>query len=191
MCPVIQTPRFAVSCKQGLGPGQFRGNQIVLHSYLKGNQMKRALATGFALTTALCTAGLAVAHDNAMNAAGSSMKSMSGMVSHTFKLSPQNGSGESGTATLTQHGDSLIVKLALTGSTGSQPAHIHKGTCAKLDPKPAYPLTTVSDGASSTTIKSVTLAQLLKGTYAINVHKSTTDIKTYVACGNLSAANSK
>jgi hypothetical protein len=153
--------------------------------------MKRVLATGFALAAALCTAGPTLAHDNAMSAMGSSMKSMSGMMSHTFKLSPQNGSGESGTATLTQHGDALTVKLALTGGSGSQPAHIHKGTCAKLDPKPAFPLTTVADGASSTTIKSVTLAQLLKGTYAINVHKSTTDIKTYVACGDLSAANRK
>jgi hypothetical protein len=154
--------------------------------------MKRVLATGFALATALFTIGFAFAHDNAMNAMGSSsMKSMSGMMSRTFKLSPQNGSGESGTATLTQHGGSLMVKLALTGGTGSQPAHIHKGTCAKLNPKPAYPLTTVADGTSSTSIKSVTLAQLMKGTYAINVHKSTTDIKTYVACGDLSAANSK
>jgi hypothetical protein len=188
--PVIQTPRSAVSGKQGLEPGHFRANQIVLHFYSGGSSMKRVLATGLALTTALCTAGLAAAHDNAMNAIGSSMKSMSGKA-HTFKLSPQNGSGESGTATITQHGDSLIVKLAITGGSGSQPAHIHKGTCANLDPKPAYPLTTVADGTSSTSVKSVTLAQLMKGKYAINVHKSTTDIKTYVACGDLSAANSK
>jgi hypothetical protein len=152
--------------------------------------MKRVLATGFALTTALYTAGFALAHDAKMNAMGSSMKSMMGG-GHTFKLSPQNGSGESGTATLTQHGDTLMVKLAISGGSGSHPAHIHKGTCAKLDPKPAYPLTTVADGASSTSLKSVKLSQLMSGTYAINVHKSTTDIKTYVACGDLSAANSK
>lgn len=154
--------------------------------------MKRVLATGFALATALCTAGFAFAHDTMMNSntMGSSMKSMMGKP-HTFKLSPQNGSGESGTATLTQHGDSLTVKLALTGGSGSQPAHIHKGTCAKLDPKPAYPLTTVADGTSSTSLKGVYLSKLMSGTYAINVHKSTTDIKTYVACGDLSAANSK
>jgi hypothetical protein len=154
--------------------------------------LKRVLATGFALATTLCSAGFALAHDNAMNAMGSSMKSMAGMkMSHTFKISPQNGSGETGTATLTQHGDSLIVKLAIDGGSGSQPAHIHKGTCAKLDPKPAYPLTTVADGTSRTSLTGVTLSKLMMGTYAINVHKSTTDIKTYVACGNLSAANSK
>jgi hypothetical protein len=158
--------------------------------------MKRVLATSLALAAALSTAGFAFAQSagDKMGAMGSSMKSsMKSMMgtSHTFKISPQNGSGESGTATLTQHGDSLLVKLALTGGSGSQPAHIHKGTCAKLDPKPAYPLTTVTDGASSTSLKGLKLSQLMSGTYAINVHKSTSDIKTYVACGDLSAANAK
>ncbi|MGD0474851.1 MAG: CHRD domain-containing protein [Candidatus Velthaea sp.] len=149
--------------------------------------MKRALATGFAVTTALCTFGFAGAQSagDKMNAMGSSMKSMMGM-GHTFKLSPQNGSGESGTATLTQHGGALTVKLTLTGGSGMQPAHIHKGTCANLNPKPAYPLATVTDGTSTTTLKNVTLAQLMSGTYAINVHKSTSEIKVYVACGNIS-----
>jgi hypothetical protein len=152
--------------------------------------MKHILSAGLALTAALCAIGMAGAQsDNKMNSMGSSMKSMSGTkMSHTFKISPQNGSGESGTATLTQSGGSLLVKLALTGASGQQPAHIHKGTCAKLDPKPAYPLTTVDDGNSSTTLKGVTLSALLSGTYAINVHKSTTDLKDYVACGDLKVA---
>jgi hypothetical protein len=157
--------------------------------------MKQVLATSLALAAALSTAGFAFAQSagDKMGAMGSSMKSSKSMMgmSHTFKIGPQNGSGESGTATLTQHGDSLLVKLALTGGSGSQPAHIHKGTCATLDPKPAYPLTTVTDGASSTSLKGLKLSQLMSGTYAINVHKSTTDIKTYVACGDLSAANAK
>jgi hypothetical protein len=149
--------------------------------------MKQLLSVGFALTAALCTIGLAGAQSN--DKMGSSMKAMTGMkMTQTFKIDPQNGSGESGTATLTQHGDSLKVKLALTGATGQQPAHIHKGTCAKLDPKPTYPLALVVDGASSTTLKAVKLSDLTSGTYAINVHKSTTDIKRYVACGDLKAA---
>jgi hypothetical protein len=151
--------------------------------------MRRVLATGFALTTAMCTFGFAAAQSTTdkMGAMGSSMKSMMGM-SHTFKISAQNGSGENGTATLTQHGAALTVKLAITGGSGTQPAHIHKGTCAKLDPKPAYPLAAVTDGTSTTTLKGVTLAQLMSGTYAINVHKSTTELKVYVACGDLSVA---
>jgi len=55
-------------------------------------------------------------------------------------LQPQNNSGESGTATLTKAGDNQTkVVLEVQGAPAgvSQPVHIHKGTCAKLDPKPA------------------------------------------------------
>jgi hypothetical protein len=155
--------------------------------------VRKLISSGFTLGAVLCAVGLAAAQSSM---SGSSMKSMGGSMSgssmmHSFKISPQNGSGESGVATLTQSGGSLVVKLALTGASGQQPAHIHKGTCAKLNPAPAYPLTTVSGGASTTTLKTVTLSQLTSGTYAINVHKSTTDIKDYVACGNLTVASTK
>jgi hypothetical protein len=154
--------------------------------------MKRILITGLALAAAAATLGSAVAQSTSNDSMNSPMKSMGGMkMGQTFKLGAQNDSGENGTATLTQTADGLVVKLALTGGTGDQPAHIHKGTCDKLDPKPAYPLTTVSDGTSTTTLKDVKLSELTSGTYAINVHKSTTDIKTYVACGNLTVAAAK
>jgi len=102
-----------------------------------------------------------------------------------YKLVAQNNSSESGTATLLDGAKGLIVKLRLSGGSVDQPAHIHKGTCEKLDPKPTYPLKTVHDGTSETTIPDVTLAMLAKGAYAINVHKSTTEVPIYVACGNL------
>jgi hypothetical protein len=104
-----------------------------------------------------------------------------------YKLLAQNNSGESGTATLFDGAKGLIVKLRLSGGSVDQPAHIHKGTCEKLDPKPAYPLKIVHDGLSETVIPDVTLAMLAKGAYAINVHKSTTEVPVYVACGNLAA----
>lgn len=100
-----------------------------------------------------------------------------------IKLVEQNKSGESGTATLNDTSGGLVVKLAMTGgdSKGPQPAHIHVGTCDKLG-KVAYPLTNVVDGISSTTVKGVTIADLEKSPYAINVHHSTTDVATYVSC---------
>ena len=61
----------------------------------------------------------------------------------------------------------------------------HKGTCAHLDPSPAYALKDVKDGKSVTTVHNLNWATLMKGHYAINVHKSATDTKTYVACGDL------
>ncbi|MBV8117249.1 MAG: hypothetical protein JOZ01_04685, partial [Candidatus Eremiobacteraeota bacterium] len=63
----------------------------------------------------------------------------------------------------------------------------HEGTCAKLNPAPKYSLTSLASGASTTVVKDVTLDQLLAGTYAINVHKSTSDLGTYVACGDIKA----
>jgi len=102
-------------------------------------------------------------------------------------LSAQNNSGETGTATLLDGAKGLIVKLRTSGSDADQPAHIHKGTCDKLDPKPAYPLKPVHDSQSETTIEGLTIAQLQKSPYAINVHKSAKEAAIYVSCGNISA----
>lgn len=105
--------------------------------------------------------------------------------SATAKLAAQNNSGETGTATLTKAGDNqtkvvLDVKGAPAGV--SQPVHIHKGTCDKLDPKPAYPLSPLVNGKSESTI-SASLDSLEKGGYAINGHKSAQEVSTYVFCG--------
>lgn len=104
-------------------------------------------------------------------------------------IAAQSGSNQTGTATLTAQGDKTQVVIALNGMpAGSQePAHIHQGTCSKLNPKPAYPLSTVSDGQSATTVD-VPLASLQTGQFAINVHQSTSNLGTYVACGNIPAA---
>ncbi len=104
---------------------------------------------------------------------------------HVYALSPQNNSGEAGTVTLTAMGDKTRVDVALVNAPDvAQPAHIHQGSCAKLDPKPTYPLTTVQDGVSSTVVDAP-MTKLIGGGFAVNVHKSTTDIPTYVSCGDL------
>lgn len=104
----------------------------------------------------------------------------------TVKLAPQSGSGESGTATLTAVGQETKVVISITGAPAGtpQPTHIHKGTCDKLDPKPAFPLSPVVDGKSETTVKA-SMDDLMKTKYAINGHKSAQDLKTYVFCGNI------
>jgi hypothetical protein len=101
-------------------------------------------------------------------------------------LEAQNNSGESGTATLTPAGDSTKVVLDVKGAGGTQPTHIHKGTCAQLDPKPAFPLSPVVNGKSETTVKAP-MKDLTTGGYAINGHKSAQDLKTYVFCGDIKA----
>jgi hypothetical protein len=103
----------------------------------------------------------------------------------TVKMTAQNGSGENGTATLTQTGSDLKVVIAIpNGPAGPQPAHIHDGTCAGIQGV-AYPLTSIASGDSTTTVKGVTIDQLLAGKYAINVHESTSNIGKYVSCGEI------
>ena len=107
----------------------------------------------------------------------------------TLTMSAQNGSGEDGTATLTQTAAGVQVVVSLKNAPATaQPAHVHPGTCANLNPAPQYPLTSVVSGSSTTVLKGVTLEQLLSGTFAINVHKSTSDLGTYVSCGDIKAS---
>jgi len=104
----------------------------------------------------------------------------------TVNLGEQNNSQETGTATLTEDNGSTTVVLNLTGAPKgvAQPAHIHTGSCANLgDVK--YPLNTPTDGTSSTVLDGTTIADLLASPMAINVHKSTTEVNTYIACGDI------
>ena len=101
----------------------------------------------------------------------------------TVQLGEQNKSGETGTATITPQGGKTQVVLQLKGAPAeAQPAHIHDGSCASIDPKPRIPLQNVTDGKSTTTVD-LPMSEVMKG--AINVHKSASDLKTYVACGDL------
>ena len=104
----------------------------------------------------------------------------------TFPMKALNASGENGTATITQVKMGVKVVVSLKGAPkAAQPTHIHVGTCGKINKAPEYPLLATVDGKSTTVVKGVTLAQLLAGHYAVNVHKSTTNLATYVSCGNI------
>jgi hypothetical protein len=107
-----------------------------------------------------------------------------------IELREIDNSGESGFAELTPAGARTDVLVQTTGATGGvsggipNPVHIHKGTCADLDPKPAYSLPSLQEGISATTID-VSLDELLEGGYAINVQKSAKEPDVYVACGEI------
>jgi hypothetical protein len=103
----------------------------------------------------------------------------------TIDLEEQNESGITGTATVTPTGtDEFEVTIELEGADeGPQPAHIHPGTCANLDPTPKYPLTSVENGRSETTVEASPL-DLVSEELAINVHKSEAEADVYVACGD-------
>jgi hypothetical protein len=106
----------------------------------------------------------------------------------TIALSPQNDSGQSGTAVLTSEGSETKVVITLSNAPGPHPAHIHTGSC----PSPGavvFPLTSVTNGRSETVV-AAPLSDILRAPHAINVHKSPQEIPVYTACGNLTAAAS-
>jgi len=98
-------------------------------------------------------------------------------------LKPVN-SNEAGTAILTEEIGQTKVEINLTGFTKDivQPAHIHLGDCPGVG-SVKYPLTSITNGESTTTLP-VTLDQLKKELpLAINIHKSASEVSVYTACG--------
>ncbi|GAB4328919.1 MAG: hypothetical protein Kow0010_13070 [Dehalococcoidia bacterium] len=106
-------------------------------------------------------------------------------LSVTIDLGPGRDGDQQGTATLTAMGSQTSVSISITpGEAGvGQPVHIHEGMCPGVGAV-AFPLTNIVDG-TSTTVVDATLAELLSGTYSINVHKSQSEIALYTSCGNI------
>ena len=103
----------------------------------------------------------------------------------TVELAEFDGSGQTGTATLTADGEQTRVVIAVDSPlSDSQPAHIHEGTCDDLTPEPAYGLPNVTAGSSDSTVD-VSLDTLTDGDYAINLHMSDDDLATYTSCGEI------
>ena len=78
-----------------------------------------------------------------------------------------------------------VVVTLKNAPDDAQPTHIHIGTCGNINKAPEFALLNTVNGKSSTVVKGVSLKQLLAGHYAVNVHKSTSDLATYVSCGNI------
>jgi hypothetical protein len=143
--------------------------------------MKIGLLAGVVVAAATASgAAFAQSSDGKSGGAGKSVQ---------MPLKAQNNSGETGTIKLTPMGDKTKVEISLRGEPKgvAQPAHVHEGTCAQLDPKPKYPLSSIVNGKSTTEVP-VSIDSLTGGSLAINVHKSGDDLKTYVACGDLKSS---
>jgi hypothetical protein len=100
------------------------------------------------------------------------------------RLKPRNGSGVSGTATLSSAGTKVHVVLRLSKPVrGSLPVHLHVGSC-KVDPNLNVweSLKNVVKGTSATTLKYTTWATLRGRAYSIHVHEPGYAL---IACGDL------
>ncbi len=137
-------------------------------------QRQRTIAIGCGLIVALlATTTIAAAQQQAT----------------TLQLVQQNNSGISGTATFTPSGGGLTVDLKVTGAgAGPQPAHIHGGTCAQLNPTPEFTLSSVANGSSTTTLQT-TLQSLAATPHAVHMHKSADELSVYVACADINPAS--
>jgi Cu/Zn superoxide dismutase len=104
----------------------------------------------------------------------------------SIKLGQQNNSNQNGTATVKDVSGGVLVKVSVQNEPkgASEPSHIHPGTCAKLNPAPWKVLNNVVNGTAVTTVKGITVADLKKGQYAINVHDAS-NYTRYVSCGDL------
>lgn len=117
------------------------------------------------------------------------MPASAAVTSVTIPMNALNGSNENGVAVLTQESDGVKIVVSLKNAPATaQPTHIHIGTCGHINAAPEYALVSVTDGSSTSTVKGVTLEQLLGAKYAINVHKSADDLGTYVSCGDIKAS---
>lgn len=102
-----------------------------------------------------------------------------------MNMAPLNGSRQNGTARLNQSGRNVIIKIAIFNEPkgAAQAAHIHRGTCARLNPAPYKPLKSVVNGTSVTAL-SMNVRSLKRGQFAINVHDAKNP-KRYVSCGDI------
>jgi Cu/Zn superoxide dismutase len=104
----------------------------------------------------------------------------------TVNLTSQNNSGIVGTATFTELGaGKMRVAIQVTGAgTGPQPAHIHDGTCANLNPAPKFALASLTNGTSTTEIDG-SIQQVMSAPHAVHLHKSPDELPIYVACADI------
>ena len=101
-------------------------------------------------------------------------------------LDELNGSGQSGSASLTARGNMTEVVLNVSpGALQTELVHVHTGQCGDALGGVAHPLTSFAGGSGgSVTTVDASLDSLRTGDFAINAH-SQDDPGVYTACGNI------
>jgi hypothetical protein len=106
----------------------------------------------------------------------------------TLELAAQNGSGQSGTATLAPAGDgetSITVELS-NPPAEPQPSHVHSGSCDDIGGVVA-PLDSVVMGQAETVVP-MSLEELRRGDLIVHAHKSEAESDVSVACSEIPKA---
>ena len=102
-------------------------------------------------------------------------------------LGELNGSGQSGSATLTARGVMTEVVLNLSsGAISTELVHVHAGQCGDTLGGVAYALTNFVGGSGvSVTMVDASIDSLRTGDFAINAHSKNDPLGVYTACGNI------
>ncbi len=153
--------------------------------------LQRFLAV--ACTVALVgAAGATTAMAQGTDSTGGQMGKMSDMShggTYTAMLSAPPGSSSKVTGMGKVKGTSAEVMISGDQADAMRPWHVHKGSCGNDQgifgsPSAYKPIKVGSDGKGNS---KATLSMPLpdSGSYFVNVHSSMSDLKTIVACGNL------
>lgn len=148
------------------------------------------------IAVAVCTAALVGAFGAATAAAqgttdsmGGKMSKMAGMKGGTYTAILTSPSGGSVAGMGKVDGTTASVMISGDKSGSTRPWHIHIGSCGNDkgifgSPSAYKPISVGSDGKGKST---ATLSMPLpdSGSYFVNVHSSSSDMKTIVACGPL------
>ena len=104
----------------------------------------------------------------------------------TIPLGELDGSGQSGSATLTARGAMTEVVLNISsGALETELVHVHTGQCGDALGGVAHPLTNFVGGSGvSVTMVDASLDSIRTGDFAINAHKKD-EPGVYTACGNI------
>ena len=104
----------------------------------------------------------------------------------TVQMNQLNGSGQTGTATLTQIGDKVSVSVHINGepASASEPAHVHFGRCPVIKAIPAYNVGPIVGGKAANVVD-LNWKEINSGKYVLNVHESASQLGNYVSCGNI------
>ena len=138
-------------------------------------------AIGNILAVAVTAAGLAGATSVAFD--------------HEWKavLAPVSGSNITGDAEVEgkDKDKKTEAEVSIKGATAGaeHPWHVHQGKCGSnggiVGPATAYPVLKVKEDGSAKAEAHLDIAAPTSGEYFVNVHKSASDLKTIVSCGNL------
>ncbi|NQW20902.1 MAG: hypothetical protein HQ477_09340 [Chloroflexi bacterium] len=107
-----------------------------------------------------------------------------GLTRVVVHLSPTDGEGQFGTATLASNVSTTTIKISIKPpAVEAQPIHIHSGECTDVGPV-LHALQNVVKGYSVTIIN-IPLTEIVKDGALVNIHASYSDASNYTACGQL------